>query len=156
MRRLLPPSLVLMLAAGQAAVTALPTPTLHDGPWRWSGPAVIVSGAALTLTGARQFARRRTNIVTFDDPDVLVDDGLFAITRNPMYVGFTLMLVGGAVLSGAWLAWLGPVGFFAAADLWYIPFEEARMRAVFGDEYERYGRRVGRWLRRFDAREVTA
>ncbi len=155
MRRLLPPTLVLLLATGQIAVTVLATPVLIGGGARWAGLVVIAGGIALNLSAARQFARRRTNIVTFNDPDLLVDDGAFAWTRNPMYLGFTAMLVGGAVVSGAWLAWLGPAGFWLAADRWYIPFEESRMRAVFGDEYERYGRRVGRWFRRFGTREVA-
>lgn len=155
MRRLLPPLLVTILLGSQAVATALPGPRFVDGSIRWVGLAVGLLGVALTVHSARLFERRSTNIVTFDDPDVLVADGVFAWTRNPMYLGFTVLLVGSTIMSGAWAAWLGPAVFGVVANLWYIPFEERRLHSVFGDDYERYRRRVGRWFRRLRPREVV-
>ncbi len=158
MHALLPPKLVLLLIVAMVAATvALPVTVVVDGWWRIIGCVPMCAGLALALSGSRLFERVGTNIKTFDDPDQLVATGLFAITRNPMYLGFELLLIGIAIALGSWVAALGPLAFFIAADRWYIPFEESRMVAAFGDDYEDYRRSVYRWLgRRPAAREVTA
>lgn len=143
----LPPTLVLALGAAAAAPAVLPTLRLAAPPLlRVAGAAVTVAGLAVTVAGSRQFARAETNIVTFDDPDVLVDTGLFARTRNPMYLGFTVALVGWAAVTATWLSPLTPLAFAVAADRWYIPFEEGRMAATFGARWHDYRARVPRWL----------
>jgi protein-S-isoprenylcysteine O-methyltransferase Ste14 len=54
--------------------------------------------------------------------------------------------IGTAVLTGSLSALLGPAGFFLAARFHYVPFEEARMRETFGEDYDAYARRVRRWI----------
>ncbi|MEO1060160.1 MAG: isoprenylcysteine carboxylmethyltransferase family protein [Actinomycetota bacterium] len=154
MRRLLPPHLVLLLVTGAAALTALaPVGTAVPGRWRLLGLVPLVAGVVVTVGGARHFDRVGTNIRTFDDPGHLVDDGLFARSRNPMYLGFVLLLTGVAALLGSVVAWLAPIAFVLAADRWYIPFEERRMAARFGSAFFRYRERVPRWIGR--RREVA-
>ena len=154
MRRLLPPHLVLLLVAVAAILTAVvPLGAVVPGRWRLLGTAPLLAGAVVTVAGARHFDRVGTNIRTFDDPGHLVDDGLFGRTRNPMYVGFTLLLVGVAMLLGSVVAWIAPLGFFLAADRWFVPFEERRMAARFGTAFFRYRERVPRWIGR--RREVA-
>lgn len=151
MRQLLPPQLValLVIAMGMAS-WLVPLAGPATGSARIVGLVVgsvtAAGGAALTLTGARRFDAIGTNIKTFDDPDVLVTAGPFRFTRNPMYLGFTLLLMGIALLVGTAVAAVGPVAFIAAADRWYIPFEEARMDERFGPDYAAYRRRVPRWI----------
>lgn len=158
MHTLLPPKLLLILVVAMMAITAaLPTTIVIDGWWRLLGCVPACIGVAMSVGGSRLFERIGTNINTFDDPDHLVATGLFALTRNPMYLGFELVLIGVALGLGSWTAALGPVAFFVAADRWYIPFEEARMVATFGDDYDDYRRSVYRWFgRRPAASEVTA
>ena len=147
MRRLLPPHLVLLLVIAMVAATALaPIGAALSGRWRLFGLVPLLVGATVNVTGARHFERVGTNIRTFDEPGHLVDDGLFAHTRNPMYVGFLTILVGVAALLGSVVAWVGPLAFFVLADRWYIPFEERRMAARFGSAYFRYRERVPRWI----------
>lgn len=147
MRRLLPPHLTITLALAMGLARAFgPTDRLLPDPWSWLGAGFIAAGVALAVGGSRQFERSGTNIKTFDDPDVLVSHGLFARSRNPMYLGFAVLLVGlGVIVNRPW-ALLGPVVFVLAADRWYIPFEEARMRATFGPSFDRYRAEVRRWL----------
>lgn len=148
MQRLLPPTLVLVLAAMMVIVgLLLPGPGL---PFvlRLFGASLAAIGLAATVAESRRFGQVGTNIKTFDDPDHLVDSGLFALSRNPMYLGFLLFLVGLAGALGSPPALVGPLLFFLIADRWYIPFEEQRMIAVFGDDYRHYRRRVRRWLGR--------
>lgn len=147
MQQLLPPKLVLILLITMALLHAtVPIATLLGYPWRLFGLAPLVAGLGLTGHGGRLFGRIGTNIKTFNDPDTLVDDGVFAHTRNPMYLGFTVFLIGAAGLLGTASVWVGPITFFAAANAWYIPFEERRMVATFGETYGSYQARVPRWI----------
>ena len=147
MQRLLPPFLVAALLVG-AIVVGLSMPVLGPMamPLRLSGLVPLAAGGWLNLRGAGLFERIGTNIKTFDEPGTLVVTGPFRFSRNPMYLGFLLVLTGVAILIGSLTAWLGPTAFLAAAQLWYIPFEEGEMRAKFGGDYERYAARVGRWI----------
>jgi protein-S-isoprenylcysteine O-methyltransferase Ste14 len=51
-----------------------------------------------------------------------------------------------AVWVGSWPLFLAPIAVFATANWVHIPFEEAKMRRQFGEEYDSYLRRVRRWL----------
>jgi protein-S-isoprenylcysteine O-methyltransferase Ste14 len=146
-QRLLPPFLVLSLIVVSLAFgLAVPVVGPMSGWWRLTGVVPLIIGLLLNLGGAGLFARVETNIKTFNDPDKLVVEGLFRFTRNPMYLGFTFILIAVAVFVGSLTAWVGPVAFFLAASLWYIPFEEHRMAARFGPAYDRYRQRVPRWV----------
>lgn len=147
MQRLLPPHLFL-IALVLVVGLGLGAPVVGPLPWlaRIAGLALAVLGLALTTRNARRFATLGTNIKTFDDPDQFVRDGAFAYTRNPMYVGFAVALVGAALAVGTLSAWVGPVAFLVAADRWYIPFEERRLVSLFGADYERYRSEVPRWI----------
>ena len=147
MQRLLPPMLFLPLLV-VSIVVGLLAPVAGPLPWvvRLLGIPVVAAGLVLNLGGAGLFGRVDTNIRTFDDPGLLVTEGPFRFSRNPMYLGFTLVLGGVALLVGTATAWAGAVVFFGAAHRWYIPFEERRMVATFGTAYDDYRRRVPRWV----------
>jgi protein-S-isoprenylcysteine O-methyltransferase Ste14 len=120
---------------------------------RWAGWPVVVAGClivsgglALSAVGSRKFAVVGTNTLPFEDPTVLVTTGLYSRTRNPMYLGFLVALIGTAVAVGSPAAFVGPLVFFLIIDRWNIPFEEERLHAVFGKAYDGYVRRVRRWL----------
>lgn len=147
MQRPLPPTLVaglLVIAVGVGLVEPVLGPMA--GTLRLLGFLPLAAGLTLTLHSASLFDRIGTNIKTFDEPGTLVDTGPFGFSRNPMYLGFLLLLVGVATLVGSLTAWIGPLAFSAAAQLWYIPFEEREMRAKFGPDYDRYVDRVRRWI----------
>ena len=145
--RILPPVVVVLgLLAMIALRLCAPLALIPPAPWSWTGWAVAAVGLAITLSGAGLFRRTGTNIKTFNDPEILVTRGPFRFTRNPMYLGFFLLLAGVALGLGAASAWAVPAVFWLLADRWYIPFEERAMRRTFGEAYEAYARRVRRWL----------
>jgi protein-S-isoprenylcysteine O-methyltransferase Ste14 len=76
----------------------------------------------------------------------LVARGPYRFTRNPMYLGLVILSSGIAVWVGSWPFFLAPIAVFATANWVHIPFEEAKMRRQFGEEYDSYVRRVRRWL----------
>ncbi|WP_119273792.1 methyltransferase family protein [Taklimakanibacter deserti] len=147
MKKLLPPVLVAIITIVMCgARIVLPGPVIVPAPYNWLGLALLVAGPALALIGARRFDKVGTNIKTFNEPTLLVTDGLFKWTRNPMYLGLTLFLLGLAVLLGTLFPFLGPVAFAVTADCWYIPFEEAALQHKFGERYEAYKRATRRWI----------
>jgi protein-S-isoprenylcysteine O-methyltransferase Ste14 len=112
------------------------------------GALVAAGGWGLVAWGFRTFRAAGTTIdpVAVHRADALVTAGPFARSRNPMYVGFTLMLVGWAIALGSPLALLGPALFAAYLGRFQIPGEERALRARFGDSYLGYVRTVPRWL----------
>jgi protein-S-isoprenylcysteine O-methyltransferase Ste14 len=80
-------------------------------------------------------------------PEHLVTHGVYAWTRNPMYLGHLTFLTGAALLTRSPLA----ITALALAGPWFggrVAADEARLGAAFGAEYDEYRRRVPRWLPR--------
>lgn len=76
----------------------------------------------------------------------MVTGGVYRLTRNPMYVGLTLLLTTWAVWLAVPWTFLGPVVFALFTHCFQILPEERVMSAKFGRAYEDYRRRVRRWL----------
>ena len=147
MKKLLPPVLALIIAIVMAvARLVLPGPVIVPEPYNWLGVALFLAGFALGAIGARHFNKVGTNIPTFNEPTILVTDGLFKWSRNPIYLGFTVFLLGLAVMLGTLVPFLGPVAFAVASDRWYIAFEEKALERKFGERYEAYRRATRRWI----------
>lgn len=84
--------------------------------------------------------------VEFDQtPLRLVTDGPFQFSRNPIYLGGVLVLLGVAIFFGSLVTFVFPVLLFLILDLIYIPVEEQEMEAVFGTEYVEYKQTVRKW-----------
>lgn len=120
--------------------------SLLPAPWHMVGIACLIIGLGITIAGSRKFRIVGTNILTFNKPDTLVTDGLFAISRNPMYLGFVISLLGVALWMNTVSALLPLTVFFLATQFWYIPYEEKMARQVFSEAYDAYCARVRRWL----------
>lgn len=147
MQKIIPPILFL-ISIGTMLVLGwlLPFGELIAYPHNLAGLVLIVLGVALAAHGSRVFAKAGTNIQTFDDPDVLITDGIFRYSRNPMYVGFVVALLGIAVVLGKVSPFLVVAGFVVITDRWYIAFEEAVMAETFGERYVEYRRQTRRWI----------
>lgn len=120
-------------------------------------PAIARLGAAAVLfvvaglfgaPAIAAFARAKTTInpVRIDNASALVSTGIYGVTRNPMYVALTgLLLSLGVFLARPWLL-LGPVLFILFITRFQIIPEERAMQAKFGQAYATYRQRVRRWL----------
>jgi len=106
----------------------------------------FIVGLGIAKQGSDVFAKTGTNIETFHDPNVLVTEGLYKISRNPMYLGFLTALLGIALILGNASALLIVISFFVITDRWYIEFEEHAMEKTFGDAYRHYKTQTRRWL----------
>ena len=148
--RINPPTLFwILISAGLAADRFLPL-MRFDAPWLpWAGGVLVVLGAGIAAAGKRLFRRAGTNVYTFEQPDMLVTEGIYGFSRNPMYLGMVLIAASAALVSGTVSVCLLAAVFALAVRYWYIAYEEAEMRRRFGDRYEEYCRNVGRWFGRF-------
>ena len=94
------------------------------------------------------FMRSRTTINPLkpERASVLVTDGIYRYTRNPMYLSLLLLLLGYAIDLWRWPALLGPVAYVAYITRFQILPEERVLEAKFGDEYLGYKQKVRRWI----------
>lgn len=116
------------------------------GVMRWVGVALVVAGCALALAAAGRFVLRRTTLHPTGQPSRLVGSGAHAWSRNPMYLSLTVVYVGLALALGRAWPLILVVLPWASMNWAVIPFEEARLRATFGQDYADYCRRVRRWI----------
>ena len=111
-----------------------------------AGGVVFGIGAAIAGWGLLTFRRARTTTVPGQASSQLVTWGPYRFTRNPMYVGLVVAYLGEAgILRQFWPVVLLPlVG--AYVNWTVIPVEEAKLKEVFGADYDRYRARVRRWI----------
>ena len=110
------------------------------------GLALLLAGLFLIFWGLVTFARARTGILPIRSASLIVTHGPYRFTRNPMYTGMALSYFGGALaVNSGWALALLPFVLFALYHL-VISREERYLSSAFPDDYERYRRRVRRWI----------
>ncbi|MBZ9807767.1 MULTISPECIES: methyltransferase family protein [unclassified Mesorhizobium] len=111
-----------------------------------AGWVALFGVAALWFTAIRTMMRARTTLNPNAVPDHLVTSGPFAVSRNPMYLANTLLLIGVAFISG--IVWFLPLAFVAAyvTQKVAVEKEEKMLAAKFGKKYRDYAKRVRRWI----------
>jgi protein-S-isoprenylcysteine O-methyltransferase Ste14 len=142
-----PPPLLFLgpLLGGLILDRLLPLPRL-PGPLRLLGLPVLAAGATLGGWFFTTMQRAGTPVDPYEPPTALVTDGPFEHTRNPGYVGFTLIYTGITLLAGGrWPLLLLP-GVLAVVDRGVIQREESHLDERFGAAYRDYRARVRRWL----------
>jgi protein-S-isoprenylcysteine O-methyltransferase Ste14 len=146
-RRIVPPGwLLVALMSAVALHHWLPLAQLWHPPLCWLGALALGAGLMLAVFGIGAFRRAGTPVIPFEPSTALVTTGVYRFTRNPMYLGLSLILTGTAVM-------LGSVGAFLPLPLlvWilrsgYIQAEERFLEELFGGDYLRYKNLVRRWM----------
>lgn len=114
----------------------------------WIAEVSCATGGIFGLLGLVQFYRHSTSIDPHkpDKASDLVTDGIYRISRNPMYVGLLFILAGYAFYLANLLTFLLLLLFVMYMNRYQILPEEVVMEEKFGDEYLRYKSEVRRWL----------
>ncbi len=115
-------------------------------PLRVFGGLLILAGFAVTAGSACGFKLAGTPIKPFEQPVTLVTDKLYRYSRNPMYLGMMIMLVGVWIALGSLSPVLVIPVFFLIIQEGFIKYEEAFLEEILGDEYQDYKNRVNRWI----------
>jgi protein-S-isoprenylcysteine O-methyltransferase Ste14 len=144
----LPPLIVLGFLAAAAvleAVVPFPVMAAHAFPRYLAGAALAAAGFVMIGMGTRRFQAAGTNIPPNLPTTALVVEGIYRLTRNPLYLGLTLIYLGLGVAAGSFWAIGLVVPLLWVINTGVIAREEHYLERKFGDEYRAYKARVRRW-----------
>ena len=124
----------------------LPAMTLIPAPWTLLGVIPLVAGIWINLNADKTFHQADTPVCPFEASSALVTYGLYRFTRNPMYLGFVLILFGAFILLGSLTPFVIALAFVFLMDRMFIRMEEQKLAATFGVQWEEYKSRTRRWM----------
>ena len=134
-------SLLLHYALRPFHIASIPTLTL-----RVAGIALVVIGLALSIAVMHVFGRAGTPVPPYRPTTRFVSAGPYRYTRNPDYIGQTLLYVGIALTANSWWPLVLLPLVLLAVQYGVVRREERYLEAKFGQEYRDYVARVPRWL----------
>jgi protein-S-isoprenylcysteine O-methyltransferase Ste14 len=144
--RIMPTTYLLLAMLAMIGVhLTYPHPRLLASPWVLVGILPILAGIALNLVADRALHRSGTAVKPLAESTALVTTGAYAVSRNPMYLGFVLILVGVGLLLGSAPPFAVVPIFAVFVDRVFIALEERKLAGRFGPDWEAYVRRTRRW-----------
>jgi protein-S-isoprenylcysteine O-methyltransferase Ste14 len=108
--------------------------------------ALLLAGAALLLAAQNHFSRAGTDAKPWKASSTIVERGIYAFTRNPMYLGMALIYLGLAIALVSLSALVLLPLLLVAVQTQVIAREERYLEGKFGDDYRAYKARVRRWF----------
>ena len=122
---------------------------VHASPgfWNWLGLIPVGVATALLIWILITSIAHTPNAVRLGlVPSVLITDGPYRVTRNPIYVAELASWLGWALFFGSLAVFLGYIALLLVVNLVIVPWEERGLEAAFGHAYLMYKNRVRRWL----------
>jgi protein-S-isoprenylcysteine O-methyltransferase Ste14 len=110
------------------------------------GAFMVIGGLFFVIVAVRHMRRHRTTVLPRSDASELVTTGIFGKSRNPIYLGFVLILAGVSLWIGSILGLILVPVLVIVLSRRFIEGEEAHLRSVFGEAFERYAESTRRWL----------
>ena len=148
MRKILysPPALIAYSIGTLIALFfSLPQFNLLLYPFNIIGILIAILGLILMGIARKLFKKHKTPLI-LDTSSYLIKEGVFSKSRNPMYLGMLLVLVGISIFSTNIFALVTPIVFFGLIKYIYIKKEEKMLTETFGEEYLAYKKIVRRWI----------
>jgi protein-S-isoprenylcysteine O-methyltransferase Ste14 len=124
----------------------LPFRELIAFPWRLAGLLPLLVGLILNVLADRSLKRHKTTVKPWEKSTALVTDGVFRLSRHPMYLGMVLMLAGVAILLGSLTPWCVLLALVLLFEARFITAEESVLEGSFGEAYRAYKKQVRRWI----------
>ena len=115
-------------------------------PWSFGGVIPLAAGVILNLVADRDFKKRRTTVKPFEESTALITTGVYRLSRNPMYLGFELILIGVALLLGSLTPYAVVILFPLLIEARFIRAEEQMLARLFGQSWSAYQKEVRRWI----------
>jgi protein-S-isoprenylcysteine O-methyltransferase Ste14 len=145
--KILPPTyLLIALLAMPVLHFLIPIVKVVPFPWNTLGFIFLFFGTALNLISDRRFHQVGTTVKPFEESSTLLTDGAFKLSRNPMYLGFALILAGVALCFGTLSPWFVLPIFVFLIEKDFIIKEENLLEKTFDQAYLAYKRKVRRWI----------
>lgn len=124
----------------------IPVLDIISYPFTLLGIIPLVYGIILNLAADSSLKRQGTTVKPQLETSVLITTGVFKITRNPMYLGFGLILLGVALLLGTLLPFIIVIAYPAFMDVVFISYEERKLEVKFDRIWYDYKNNVRRWF----------
>jgi protein-S-isoprenylcysteine O-methyltransferase Ste14 len=138
--------MLIHLAATLVLDWLLPFPPIMPSLLRWLGVLLVLSGLFLAFMAARQFLQAHTTLDPHSPVSALVTVGPYRFSRNPIYLGFSLFLVGLPLALGTYWGLPMLLAFIPLMNRLVIQHEETYLGRKFGEHYARYKVGARRWL----------
>lgn len=146
-KKLLPPTYLLIAIVVMAAFHfVLPMTQIIPGLWRLIGLLPLASGIGLNFMADKALHQANTTVKPFEASTTLITNGVFQISRHPMYLGFVLILIGLAVLLGSLIPYFVIPIFAILMDRVFIQVEERMLAKQFRQTWLAYKAKVRRWV----------
>ena len=115
-------------------------------PWNITGMPALFFGMHIAIKAKKLFKETNTPISPEASPTELHQNGLYGFSRNPMYLGIVVGLLGIALLSGLLVNLTFPLIYFLIMDRLFIVREEVNLEREFGKQFLNYKRKTRRWI----------
>lgn len=114
--------------------------------WKLLGLLSLAMGVAINIAADKRFHQVETTVKPYEKPRVLITDGVFNFSRNPMYLDFGMILLGVALLLSSLTHLVVIPVFIALIEIKFIRVEEMMLAETFGADWEEYAQNVRRWI----------
>jgi len=146
-RYLTPPAFFFLgILLGSILHILFPLAVIVPPRWNTLGLLLLGLGIAFHLFAHKVFQQTDTTVDPYEKSDILITDGVFRVSRNPMYLGYLLILLGQALLYRSLSPFFVVMAYFLLTDRISIPAEEAKMAKDFSTGWEEYKKQTRRWL----------
>jgi protein-S-isoprenylcysteine O-methyltransferase Ste14 len=143
-----PPAVVLVMAVFMWLISrAVPSLRFDLPGHNWLGAAIVLAGFVTGMSGVLSFRKAHTTTNPLKPgASTLVTRGVYAMSRNPMYLGGVIMLLGWSFLLQNALAFVFLPVYVLYINRFQIEPEERVLTSLFGETYVAYQARARRWL----------
>ena len=146
-KRILPPTYLFASILTMVALHFLfPIVEIIPFPWNLLGTIPLASGLVANLIADRALKKHKTTVQPFEVSTALITCGIFRISRNPMYLGFVLILIGIGIFMGSLTPYVVVFVFAVLMDLVFIRVEQKMLEETFGARWLAYRKKVRRWI----------
>jgi protein-S-isoprenylcysteine O-methyltransferase Ste14 len=123
-----------------------PIAAIVPGMWKLFGLIPLLFGIVLNLAADQALKRSNTTVKPFQDSNALVENGVYRISRHPMYLGFLLILIGVSLLLGSISPYIIVFLFLVFIEIVFIRTEERMLQDSFPEAWAKYKSKVRRWI----------
>jgi protein-S-isoprenylcysteine O-methyltransferase Ste14 len=146
-KRTLPPTYLFISITSMVLLHFLiPVTDIASFPWSLLGLVPLLAGIVLNLLADSAFKKAQTTVKPFEKSSALIVDGVFRISRHPMYLGMGLILFGIAILMGTLTPLFVVLVFCILMEKIFIQTEETMLAEQFGEEWITYRNNVRKWI----------
>ncbi len=147
MKKILPPTYLFVAIVIMLTLHfLLPEAKVIAFPWNLLGVIPGTLGIVMNLIADRAFKKVGTTVKPYEESTRLIMNGVFRVSRHPMYVGFVLILLGIAIFVGSLTPYVVVIVFPILIDRIFIRVEERMLQETFGEAWLEYKKKVRRWI----------